>query len=422
MAIIRIIAGDPVQQKIDSSSAGDTILFSGIHQLANINLRAQRVYTGDNATIFSSNAYAFKLAGDDITIKGMTFDGSSIACFDNVNGQNHVKRLKVNGNRFKGRRWTVSGDGGMQWACIAWNKGFRDSTIENNVFDPIESWTALYGYGWIGLSIVQNTFLNRRSSNNTKTDQGRFIKLHGVGAEPPAPSPFPEGKPNSNLFGVCERLTIARNYFGSFYGMAIEYQDGSANDVIEDNTCEMPIFISGNVDDHLDCFGFSIVAARSANLICRRNKFVLTCPNPSNRERLAIELGGFNVVCEDNYIRGPLGASIDMNGSSGSGNIRNNRLDDAPQPKAANGAHPTISNNNTTVQLTWDINRKIAGSTWGWGQPPTTTPPVTQPPPVDETAALKAENAKLKADNIAKGTEIANLNGKISDAIKVLTK
>jgi hypothetical protein len=356
-----IPAGPMNQAQVDA--AGSTVyLAPGDHPVsATIILKPGTTLTGSpDAVVVSRNVYAIQ-PSDNVTITGITFDGNGIGWSDGPK-----TGLVIKGNKFRGRAWTAGQPaitaGGS--ACIAWTQKPVNSQIVNNLFDPIECWTAIYGYGWDDLIITGNVFKNRQNPAN-KPEQGRCIKLHGAGANA---NTFPEGANNQSLRGVCQKLYIGKNYFGGVRGMGIEYQDGSIDDVVEDNFFEDPIFTSNDWHQNADVWGFSIVAARSVNLICRRNTLISTQRPDGFGLRTAIELGGYNVTCEDNLVVGPMNAGIAFNGSNGTGVIRNNKLlpdvttqyggQDGKTPIiTANGAHPTITNNGKDVMLSWDVNR-----------------------------------------------------------------
>lgn len=341
--------------------------------------------------------YAFKAACHGFSFDTIASDGNLLGAFDPINGtDNFVNGVSMTNMTFHTRSWTQAADGVSEWAAIAWNKKFTNATFRNFNAIECEAWTFFYGYSWDTVSITDMTFQNVQNPANLQSE-GRVFKWFGVGAEPPTPSPWPEGAPNIGIAQQCQKLYVARIIIKNFRGMGFEHQDGSDSDLYEDITILDPIAFGTNVNDNLNEFGASWVMARATNAIYRR--VYIDYSNigaPVDRERVGVELGGRNFLFTDSYIHGDspvvvdgAGAmSIACNGTNDSGTISHVMLINAPPPGGSNlNANVLITDVGPNATLSWDINRTPLGFN-APGAAPTPAPaptPTPEPTPMPDS-------------------------------------
>jgi hypothetical protein len=410
-ADIHITAGmsnTVAQNVINGSLAGDTINFMpGRHAYTNIRLWGNRTYySNSDATIASTNAYAFKLGGPGIIISKLKFDGPAVSSFESVAGG--VSGLVIDSCDFTGANQSTAPPGVSEWSSIAWNWAGKlvNAKITNNYGHDIGMWTMLYGYGWDNVEIANLTCKNRINPQGTQ-GEGRVIKLFGAGANAIT---YPEGAPNEAIGLVCRKLWVHDVTIDKYRGMGIEYQDGSDGDIWEDISIVNPIYFGSNWLDNRNVFAASLVAARNRNCTIRR--LYITSNNPPNKDcfRVGIEDGGYNTQITDCYLEGPMGVSIGVNGSNASGSVSNNKLVNCPGPynNGGNRANAALINNGPSVQLTWDTNRAFRGSTLAGAAPAPIPIPVPIPTAFTFTAKVQSLAAEGRIDvttsNVPTGT------------------
>jgi hypothetical protein len=251
-----------------------------------------------------------------------------------------------------------TGATGEHKSSIQFQTLLTNSQITNNVFSPFNMENGIYGYYWNNLLIANNAFI------------GGIEGMHLV-----------------NHDDKGRDLVVEQNYFANVRRMAIEYQAGGWNTIVQDNYYENPV-LTTDVNKNLSTFAYSIVADRSQNTITRRN--VADAPERPDGTgvRVMFELGGFNIQCYDNYSVGGLNV-IAVNGTRATGVARDNRISNYLHgPYNANGATAQFANNTANTTLTWNMNRGKPGPNHRWGDPigdpgggdPNPDPPPPPPP------------------------------------------
>jgi hypothetical protein len=384
-ANIDLKPGANVQSTCDLANDGDTIIVYGTSAnpvtVSNVTLRKQIHFVGAAVSYLKSapNGYAFKLAANNLSFDGLTFDGNLFYSSDFAPDGLSITRCHLIGREGSGKPpgWPAM----PNWAICSWIHSGAPTNMKfvGNDVGPVESWAAIFGFGGRDIEIAHNVLHDRQNPANPKT-QGRFLKFFGDGANQDAT--FPEGGNNAAKL-TSGPLLIHHNLFQRWRGMAIENQDGWLGNQYIANYYEVPIIVSNNREDHLDTWINSIVETRSVNMVSRENYYDARTPpgTPLVCFRVVEELGGFNFTSTDNYIilNGPnvgpdnsSNVSWAVNGTNCSGSIKNNRIVNGPGPVGSNlnPSKVNVVNNTATTALTWDINRP---------KPTTDIIPATQP-------------------------------------------
>ncbi|HVT87530.1 MAG TPA: glycosyl hydrolase family 28-related protein [Tepidisphaeraceae bacterium] len=348
-----------IQLAINAAGSGDVVSFdAGTYNIGvSVNARGGgRILQGNGTTLQAGpTAFAFALHASGLKVTGFTFKGRGIF-MDSPNGM--IGDVVIDNNEFQ-----LQATGNHRNA-IEFTTGLRNTQITNNTFDPIAGDNGIYGYNWDGLTIGNNEFLNGNEG------------VHVID------------------FGDNSRnLLIEQNYFSGLHRMAVEYQGGGWNTIVQDNWYENPVMYP-TFNQNNDTFAFSIVADHSHNTIIRRNVAIMPLSKDSPDKvgvRIAFEIGGQNILMEDNYAIGG-NHVVAANGSHSTGIVRNNRFLNYRQgPSNANGSTVQFLNNGPNIMLTWSGSRGRPGPNKHFGGTPSTppvTPPPTQPPttdPVDPT-------------------------------------
>ncbi len=287
--------------------------------------QAERV-VAESQTILKAAGehFLFHFTGADLSMRNLTFDGRALFC-DRPGGV-MVKNLLIDNCWF---HLEVTGE---RTNSIEFTTGLANTRIANCVFDPIHGDNGIYGYNWDNLVIANNHFLNG--------NEGIHLIAHW--------------NPSTDLL-------IEQNYFAGLHRMAVEIQGGGINTVVQDNYYEKPV-MSEQSKDNTDTFAYSIISDRSKGTRVRRNTSIAPERPDGIGVRIIFELGGEDVICEDNY-------SVDGNhvailNTSKGGKIINNRFGGYLEPASAfsgRAINATVRNNHPTVRLTWDPNRGKPG-------------------------------------------------------------
>jgi hypothetical protein len=331
-----------IQRAIDAAGNGATIVFpAGRFNIARtLDPRGMRTFAGttklawrgdevvpESQTILSADDDHFLFyfsSGRDLTFRNLTFNGRAIVADRPNNGL--VQGLVIDYCWFY---LDVTGD---RTDAIQFTTGLADSRITNCVFKPIKGDNAIYGYNWSNLTIANNHFLDG--------NEGIHLIAHD---------------------DASKNLLIEQNYFAGLHRMGVEIQGGGINTVVQDNFYEKPVMTS-KLDDNNDTFAFSIISDRSRGTRVRRNTSIAPERPDGVGVRIIFELGGEDVVCEDNY-------SVDGNhvailNTSRNGKIINNRFRGFREAASSFGGrapNAVVQNNGPAVNLTWDINRGKPG-------------------------------------------------------------
>lgn len=269
--------------------------------------------------------------------------------------------------------WNTS-SAGEHKSCITFTKGLERARITNCRFLKSGSF-GIYGYNYTQLTVANNEFINLPG--------GLHIDAKG-------------DNPAAN-----DGMLIEQNYFSGIFGQAIEAQGASRNVVIQDND-----YVNPDPRPSGDKYFVSAPLTESERPIVRRNRAVMPTKAAAGDGyvRIVYELGGKDLLCEDNYSNGGNDV-LAINGARATGTVRNNRfLNFNHATGNNNGATCTLANNGpqrhapngrviidgSNVQLTWDQNRPRPRPNERYG---TQVPP---PAPAPDIAALQAELAALK--------------------------
>jgi hypothetical protein len=383
---VTITPADNIQAKSDAAAAGDTILFTpGTYKpTAQIRTKANVTYQGQPGAViytrFADNA--FRVTGNNVTIRGLTFDGAGIRI--DGGGSNQVKNLTIDNCKFAVRRIAQTA-----WTGIIFeNAGgpLVDSKITNCTMDPIEGDCGIYGYTYRNLTIANNQFLNGQKGGDA---------IHIIAHD-----------------NASTGLLIEQNFFSGIHRMAVELQGGNIGPVIQDNWYENP-FMLGQFSGNNDTFCWSAINADGRDLKLLRNVSITptSAQSPDGvGVRIIMELGGQNVLAEHNYSRGG-NHIIAGNGSRGTGIARNNNIDGYREgPRNSNENKTTYSNNGPGVALPYDpIARGRPFPNQRYGQslpqelppapdhtpPGDVIPPIDPPPTADVLSRLSALEARM---------------------------
>jgi hypothetical protein len=379
-----------VQRAINASAGGDTILFeAGTYHFARRvdPIGGGRTLRGQGTTLQATgNQSVFYFRGKGLLITGFRFVGRGIF-MDHPNGQ-MIEDLVIDNNTF-----SLAGGG----QAVEFTSGLRNTRITNNTFDPIRGDNGIYGYAWDNLIIANNAFLNGNEG------------IHIIAF-------------NNN----SKKLLIEQNYFSGLSRMGIEYQGYGVDTVVQDNYYENPVMHAEFARNN-DTFAYSIICDASRNTIVRRNTAVMpTSAQSPDRVgvRIVFELGGFDLICEDNYSIGG-NHVIAANGTRATGVAQNNRIMQYKQgPGNANGARVRFLNNGADVILTWDVNRGKPGPN---KRLPGTGPGFTTdiPLPGDGETVIETPtdaNAPTQLVATASGPRLVELTWKDNSQIEVSQK
>jgi hypothetical protein len=368
-----------IQAAIDAAGLGGTVQFpAGNFTVSGfLNARTMRTYVGVTAfsnpdwnakpMSFVASAHSritptgdfpvFRIEQSNLTFRQLTLDGRGIYGHGGSNS-NPLNNIVIDNNWFA----QPNGSSGQLKGSVWFDTLVSNSRITNNVFNPINMENGIWAYYWNNLLIANNAFI------------GGIEGMHLV-----------------NHDDKGRDLVIEQNYFANLKRMAIEYQAGGWNTIVQDNYYENPV-LTTNVNQNLDTFAYSIVADRSHNSIIRRN--VANAPERPDGQgvRVMFELGGFNIQCYDNLSIGGLNV-IAVNGTRATGVARDNRIANYLNgPYNANGATAQFANNGPGTALTWNPTRGKPGPNHRWGDPigdpfpwpdPDPDPPPPPPPPPD---------------------------------------
>lgn len=277
----------------------------------------------DTPTVFrtTGTTVAIKFHGDGLNIAHLSFEGRAINC-DRPN-DTMVKGLVVDNCSF-----SLSGNDGNS---IEFTTGLSSGRISNCIFDPVDGDNGIYGYNWDNLIIANNHFKHG--------NEGIHLIAH---------------------YDASRDLLIEQNYFTGLRRMAVEIQGGGSRTIVQDNYYDLPV-LTPKFEENKDTFAYSIVADRSRGTRVRRNTSIAPERPDGIGVRIIFELGGQDVICEDNY-------SVDgnhviaANGSGASGVAKNNRIVGYKEgPRNSNDARMIFVNNGPDTKLTWDINRGKPG-------------------------------------------------------------
>jgi hypothetical protein len=355
-----------IQAAIDAAGSGGTIQFpaGNFRVSGNLHARSNRTYVGVTAfhcpdwtakpLSFVGTAHSritptgefavFRVEQSNLTFRQLTLEGRGIYMHG---GSNPINNIVIDNNWFAQPNGSPAQLRGSVW----FDTLLTNSRITNNVFNPIKMENGIWGYYWNNLLIANNAFID------------------GI-----------EGMHLINHDDKGRDLVIEQNYFANLRRMAIEYQAGGWNTVVQDNHYENPVLTS-NVNQNLDTFAYSIVADRSQNTITRRNTAIAPERPDGYGVRVMFELGGFNIQCYDNYSIGGYN-SIAVNGTRATGVARDNRISNYLNgPYNANGATAQFANNNGGVGLTWNPSRGRPGPNHRLGNPLPDPDPQPEPDP-----------------------------------------
>lgn len=341
-----------IQDAINASSAGDTILFpGGVYNLSSFNLQphnsggngfivpGDRKYLGQNgATLRGSDfrgpvLYPQSFNGNNraqtrnVTISHLTFDGGGLYV-DNVSGLN--ENFVVDYNVFN---MNMSGENRNG---ITNNSGWKNSRITNNYFTGYNCSFSIYGYNYDGLTIANNEFVN--------VNAGMHI----------------------DAFVGSRELLVEQNYITGAKGMGMEFQSTATNLVFQDNWYEHPN-LSVVPDDNSGTMAFSLILDKSQNILIRRN-VVIAPENPDGIGcRIGFEVGGDNTLVEDNYVNG-INHVLAMNDGVGTASVvaQNNYYANAREeprntfPEDDPPRTLTLINNGPNVVLSPTMEARIA--------------------------------------------------------------
>lgn len=323
---------------INSSHAGDTILFSGgtFNLSSEVLVASDRTYLGQNgATLKGVGEHGNILAvkGDNVTFKGLTFSGGGVFLDKNGGGKN-------NNILFDYNVFNLNVTGGDHRSAITFTSGLSNSKITNNYFTGYNSSFGLYGYTYSNLTIANNEFVN--------IEAGMHIDAFA-------------GSNSGNLL-------VEQNYIRGVKGMGMEFQGQANGDIFQDNWYEHPAFetIPGSANGNT--MAYSLILDGSSNTIIRRNTAIMPLKVSGNDYvRITFEVGGDNTLVEDNYSNGGNHVLAMNDGKdSASVTVRNNRFLNFAQNigisfPAANRTM-TSTNNGANVTLSSAMMARIAAN------------------------------------------------------------
>lgn len=342
-----------IRRALSASRGGDTILFSGgaFDLNGEMTLPENRSYIGQKGAILEgdgADGHLIKLQGDNITIRGLTFEGGGVFIENPAKGMN--SGITLDNNTF------IMQTGGRHKSGITFTSGLEDSKITNNYFTGYNGGFAIYGYNYQGLTIANNEIIN--------TAAGMHI----------------------DAFGNSGNLLVEQNYISGAKGMGMEFQSSAKNVVFQDNWYENPSFTSISGSSSGNTMAYSLILDKSSNITIRRNVAIMPLKGTTGKDytRIAFEVGGDNVLVEDNYSYGG-NHVLAMNDGVGTASVtvRNNKF-----MKYAQGIGNTFassnrtlkqSNNGANVDLTWELDRGKPGRNRRLGEERKPATPIDEP-------------------------------------------
>ncbi len=335
--------------------------------------------TGPGEESAKSNAIFFFGEGNpnpntfNVKFTNLTFKGRGLRISRPNNAM--AEGMIIDNNHFDTRGGTYYYNNGVEWST-----GLRDSQVTNNLFYCGGN-NGVSGYNWDHVLIANNWFIN--------------------------PVGLPAGNEGIHMHAFLRssaNLTIEQNYFSNLRRMGIEYQYGGVNTLVQDNWYENP-FDGNNTDQ----FAYSIVADEGQDTITRRNTAIMPIRHSgdTNYVRIIFELGGKNLLAEDNYTYGG-NDPAPVNGSHSTGLVRNNHFEQywhvstgAVAAHNNNGSTANVGNsgnnynNNVPTYITsFNPDGRIAGSSAPIRYRPLTnhrySDPDLPPPPSDNKPAAPA--------------------------------
>ncbi len=269
-----------------------------------------------NVTIRGSGTlYIQNNSMPSVNVRGIIFDGVQL-CPDRSSGMN--ANLTIDNNQF------------INGANITWNVGLANSSITNNTWiGEARGGYAIFGLNYNGLTVANNLLKDIRS--------GIHIDAKSSG----------------------NNLLIDQNVVDGYCGIAYEFQGAGNNITVTDSYALRPNEKYGDI--HVGAF--SVPNDKGKTTRIRRN----TVRGNARIPRYAVEIGGDDVLAEDNFIEACLSAFPNNDGiGTTSAEVKNNRVDLIGQggPAAylafpATGRTLTQSNNVPNLMLTWNVNRDL---------------------------------------------------------------
>jgi hypothetical protein len=273
-----------------------------------VNIPAGATVFGQGAAVFLGNAGAYPLAylnGDNITLKGITFDGGAVIGWDNKTN------LDIEYNTF--RNHTAAGTSNIAQNNLLYIGQAYNSIIRNNTFsnvmppanvsvDPAVSGSDPDYFGGAPKSAIWMYGLS-----NTTIDHNTFdLCQEGI-------------KFASGSTVVWPGTYIGYNLMTRIHRMPLETQIYHSGAVFEYNV------IKDWYKHYWEAYGVSWASPQSTNTIIRGNYLVGGIYNATYRG-LGIEYGGVNGQVYDNTIMGAWGvSSLMVFGGSKNNSIHDNR-------------------------------------------------------------------------------------------------
>lgn len=285
------------------------------------------------------NGYTFKARHDGFKFIGIRNEGGGLF----VEGNNSVNTgLVVDDSEF-----ITNIPGGAAKRCaIELSCRPVNAKITNSLFSGNAVWAVYGAAGYSGLTIANNEAINISSAFHV----------------------------DSEFFSGSNGLLLEQNYGEGQIGAFMEFQHYSDHPICQDNYyCKPNVSVKNNSK-----FGFSLPWDKGQTPTIRRN----TALAPKNSEapaggettRLMFELGGKNLDFYDNYSVG--GNDIAVNGTGATGKVHDNLVLDLNHFTGNNnGAICSLTNNNASVILTWDVNRGRPYRNKRYGDPVTPVGP-----------------------------------------------
>ena len=320
---------------VNSSKAGDTILFSGgtFNFSGELDLPGDRNYLGANHGALSGHGgdgELVKIQGDNFSFKNLTFNGGGV--FLDKSGGGFNTNVTFDHDTFNLNTHGTNPSG------ITATSGMSNAVISNNYFTGYSGGFGIYGYNYNGLKIVNNEFVDITA--------GIHIQA----------------------FNDSGNLLVQNNYIKGVNGMGMEFQGRANNLKFLDNFYEHPV-LSSDPNRNTNSMAFSLPLDESSNIDIEAQHDHRAGGADGIGMRIGIETGGDNTLVQDNYINGVNCTIADTDGvGSSSVTIKNNRESNFLQKDtlvfpAGNHVY-TNTNNGPNTQLTWDINRAEAGHRW----------------------------------------------------------
>lgn len=223
-------------------------------------------YLGQHVALKGSSASGpmFSIKGDNVTIKGIDFQGGGIF-IDKPNGGGN-NNIDISWNDFH-----LNVPNGDRKNAITFTSGLNNSVISNNYFNGYTGGFGIYADATeSGLTIANNECVN----------VGACMHINS---------------------GNSSNILVENNYITGAKGMGMEFQGKITNGTFKNNWYEHPN-LSSTHDVNGNSFAFSLPLDKGENITISHNGVYAPERPDGTGTRVAFEVGSKNTLISDNYV------------------------------------------------------------------------------------------------------------------------